>query len=361
MIIALIVFVCILLIFIGFDLILFLYEWQARIHIGRWTDRLEWQRAIEAKARKWLNRPPTVKLTDNNYWMLWDVLRGKYRNKTIQSWQEAGLLLAFGKEEATQYAKQRIDTTGNWKKNPTQIDEALLAYVLKKNGVLPPKAEESTFSLLINLRGEQETIPYRSAIPNVRFIDTIGMAVPFLFLYGETRLAIKQIEEYDNAKLASTSIPPHAYDIVQNVPLGIYDWSRGIGWYILGLVESNINGVMNSRIISLAEELLPYQKVGGGFGAMFFNKDSRCEASGTALIGLLMFNAYQISLNKQFLESAFKAEKQLMALTCRSGAIDSCQGDTKGIGYYSTTFSIMPFAQGITLKLSKELNAYANR
>lgn len=352
----------ILLIFIGFDFALFFYEWQSRIHIGRWNDRSKWQKAVESKARKWLNRPPTVKLTDNNYWVLYDILRGKYRNRTIQSWQSAGLLLAFDKEESVRYVNQKIDrTTGDWKKKPMHVDEVLAAYVLKKNGVLPAKAEDTILSLLMNVKGGQQTIPYRSTIPDIRFIDTIGMVVPFLFLCGKTELAIKQIEEYDKAKLANTSIPSHAYDIIHNVPLGVYDWVRGIGWYILGLVESNANGLLDSRIISLAEELLPYQKSDGGFGAMFFNKETTSESSGTALIGLLMVNAYRISLDSRFLDAAFLAEKRLMKATRRTGAIDSCQGDTKGIGFYSTTFSIMPFAQGIALKLSKELDSFVTQ
>ncbi|WP_165021609.1 hypothetical protein [Dysgonomonas sp. ZJ279] len=351
----------ILLIFVGFDFILFFCEWQARIHIGRWDDRLKWQKAIESRARKWLDRPPTVKLTDNNYWVLYDVLRGRYRNRTIQSWQAAGLLMAFGKTEAVRYSNGKIDTTtGNWKKDPTHIDEALLAYILKKNKALTPIAEKTIISLLTKLKGDQETIPYRATIPDVRFIDTIGMVTPFLVLCGEGELAMKQIEEYDKAKLADSSIPSHAYDIVRDVPLGIYDWARGIGWYILGLVDSNTGGSLDIRIISLAEELLSYQKEGGGFGAMFFNNEATCESSGTALIGLLMVNAYRINSDTRFLDAAFRIEKQLMRQTRRTGAIDFCQGDTKGIGYYSTSFSVMPFAQGIALKLSKDLNEYAN-
>ena len=361
MIVFLSLLVVVLLVFIGFDFALLFYEWQARIHIGRWSDRLEWQKAIEIRARKWLQRSPTVKLTDSNHWVLFDMLRGRYRNKTIQSWQEAGLLLAFGKTESLHYAMRKTDNiTGDWKEKPSRIDEVLLAYVLKKNGALTPKAEETVLAFIMSLKGTQDTIPYRAVLPNVRFVDTIGMVVPFLFLCGETELAMKQIEEYDRAKLANTSIPSHAYDIECNVPLGVYDWARGAGWYILGLVESNADGTLDERIISLAEDLLPYQKTDGGFGAMFFNKGSTSESSGTALIGLLMVNAYRISSDQRFLDAAFGAEKQLMTVTRRTGAIDCCQGDTKGIGYYSMTFSVMPFAQGIALKLSKELNMSAH-
>jgi len=359
--VALSLIIVVTLIFIGFDLSLSFYEWQARIHIGRWNNRILWQKAIETKARKWLRCPPTVKLTDNNRWVLYDVLRGKYRNKTIQSWQEAGLLLAFGKEESVQYASKKTDSiTGDWKKPPVHVDEALLAYVLKKNGVLTTKAEDTILSLLTELKGIQKTIPYRATLPNVRFVDTIGMVVPFLSICGKKELASDQIEEYDRARLTGTSIPSHAYDISGNVPLGIYDWARGIGWYILGLVESNADISLNERIVSLAEELLPYQKEGGGFSVMFFNKKAASESSGTALIGLLMVNAYRICSDRRFLDAAFRTERQLMTVTRRTGAIDSCQGDTKGIGYYSMTFTVMPFAQGIALKLSKELNKYAH-
>jgi unsaturated rhamnogalacturonyl hydrolase len=70
--------------------------------------------------------------------------------------------------------------------------------------------------------------------------------------------------------------------------------------------------------------------------------------------------AYRISSEKTFLAAAFRVEKALMCSTRRNGALDNCQGDTCGIGYYSLVFSIMPFAQGLALKLSKELNQYTD-
>ena len=94
---------------------------------------------------------------------------------------------------------------------------------------------------------------------------------------------------------------------------------------------------------------------------MYFNPVSPFEASGSALIGLLMIRGYGIIRNPKFLEAAFGIEKRLMASTRLSGALDNCQGDTMGVGYYSHTFSVMPFAQGIALRMSKELNEYADR
>ena len=46
-----------------------------------------------------------------------------------------------------------------------------------------------------------------------------------------------------------------------------------------------------------------------------------------------------------------KIINHLMKVTQRNGAIDMCQGDTHGIGNYSSNFGYMPFVQGLTLVL----------
>lgn len=348
--------------FISVDWYVAIYQWQARIHIGRWSDRLEWQNAINKKAHDWLKHSPTVKTTDNNRLILYDILKGQYHNKTIQSWQDAGLLFGLDKKEAEWYVSQKINQKdGDWIQTPQHIDIALLAYVLKTYNVLPEKAQKSTIDLLLKLKSNQKTIPYRATLPTVRFVDTLGMVCPYLAICGEIQLAKKQFEEYDIAKLPDSSIPSHAFLITYSMPMGIYDWSRGIGWYILGLIETSCITNYENRIITLANELLCYQRNDGGFNAMFFNETAQYESSGTVLIGLLMIKAYQINNDKKYLNAAFKIERRLMRATRRTGEIDYCQGDTKGIGYYSHTFSVMPFAQGLALKLSKELNKYENR
>ena len=44
-----------------------------------------------------------------------------------------------------------------------------------------------------------------------------------------------------------------------------------------------------------------------------------------------------------------------MKVTRRNGVIDFCQGDTKGIGLYATTFDLMPFVQGLTIRLVESI------
>lgn len=167
------------------------------------------------------------------------------------------------------------------------------------------------------------------------------------------------------ALLPGSSFPAHGFEMERGYPLGLYDWSRGLGWYALGLCElyrlmarhgrPEAAG-MARRILALAEELLPLQKKNGGFGWMVARPESVFESSGTALLGLLLLAAYRISGEERFLKAAFRAEKALMGVTRRNGVLDMCQGDTKGIGMYSDVWSLMPFAQGMALRLSVELN-----
>ena len=121
------------LIFFSVDWTIELYKWQSRIHIGRWTDRKAWQQAVEKKARQWLYKSPTVQITDQDRLVLWDMLKGNYRSTTIQSWQDAGLLLSLPEQDAQEYVKRHpsLFIKENW-----QIDQSLLAYVLKKKDAL---------------------------------------------------------------------------------------------------------------------------------------------------------------------------------------------------------------------------------
>ena len=45
-----------------------------------------------------------------------------------------------------------------------------------------------------------------------------------------------------------------------------------------------------------------------------------------------------------------------MECTRMTGAIDWCQGDTKGIGVFSQMYDTMPFAQGMALRAVHGMN-----
>ncbi len=309
-----------------------LFDWCGRVHIGRWNDRNLWQQAVRKKAMEWLEHTPKIK--------------GSTRN--VMAWQQAGLLLGLEGEMPVATYKRMCSELERVPLENVNPEHLLLAYSL---GITPANIENFVD------RFANETIPYRSTVPNIRFVDTLGMVVPYLHLTNRNERAKKQIDEYD-AALWDGLYPAHAFDLKRNLPLGVFDWSRGCGWYILALIEAVTVEGNAERIIRLAESLLPLQREHGGYGSFLFVDGSRMESSGTVMIGLLMLQAYELTGNDKFLEAAGRCERSLMVATRRNGIVDYCQGDTHGIGNYSDVFSFMPFVQGMALLLYKKLNKY---
>lgn len=350
---TLILILFVVLAFILVDAWINLSEWQSRIHIGRWTDRKQWQEALEKKAWQWLKKAPTVRTSNNTRLLLWDVLTGRYRNKTVQSWQDAGLLLGLGEEACCQYAAAHP----NLFKDGFDTDHALLAFALANYGYLNKDQKQVALDFFKQYIDQGASIPYRKHVERIHFVDTIGMVVPFLHQEGLYEAAARQVVDFDKALLRGV-FPAHAYNLDTNLPLGVHDWARGLGWYILGLIFSDEVADHRGRITRLADALLPLQKADGGYACFLFNRAERMESSGTALIGLLMMKSFELTLDKKYLDCASRIERALMSATRRDGSLDYCQSDTMGIGYYSQIFSTMPFAQGMALMLSKELSKY---
>lgn len=334
-----------------FDLYNNFNTWQARIRIGRWNNRSLWRNAIERKARIWLKKMPLIPKSDNDRLVLIDIIRHDYYSKAVQSWQVAGLIMGLEVRDAVAYFEsihQLSDLTSS------EIDFFFLVYALKSKGIIDVGIEEKLKNRIIN--SKQQTLPYRKALPDIRFVDSLGFACPLLYSLGMDSMADKQIEDFDRV-LYNGIFPPHAVKLNDYLPLGAYDWGRGLGWYILCLIES---GRHSERIIKLASQLLNYQKFDGSFGCFVFNPYSQKESSITSLAGLLFVKAYELNLEPSFLKAAIATENALMSMTRRNGAIDYAQGDTKGIGLYSYRFGTMPFVQGMTLALSKRLDPYIN-
>lgn len=326
-------------------------EIYSRIHIGRWQSRQEWRIAIEKVCKKWLSRTPIVQLKDERRLLLIDIIKGKYGSSNIQLWQRAALILALEQSDIDPViVKSYLQTTGQF-----IPEKVFMAFALKSKGLLSDEQRHSLDEILDSYDSRKETLPYRhNSGSYIRFVDTLGFICPYLYVTGRSDMADRQIREFDKVLLYGI-LPPHAMNVVQNVPMGVYDWSRGVGWYILGIVFSEGN---KARVLDLAELLLGFQKPEGGFGAMVFDVNSPMESSGTTLIGLLMLKAYEWTKESKYLNSAIRIENALMKVTRRNGFLDMVQGDTKGVGNYSTVFGIMPFAQGMCLYFSKVLDTY---
>ncbi len=349
---------------------------------GKLKDRNEWKALIEKTCQEWILDPPKVLYNPQSRLRLWDAIYHAKAAVNIHLWQRAGLLIGLIEAEKNSNNKliknhifEHIDPqTGNWRKCPGEIDGAFLAYAFMRQNIVDiaaiRPAIDEIYELIYKVKGDLDTVPYRAGHYDIRFVDTIGFVCPFLYCYGAMfnvpeaiLLADKQIEEYDQA-LLQDAFPAHAYNIKLKLPLGIYDWGRGLGWYILGLTECHQiikenklpdNLQLEKRMLKIADKVLPFQTPRGGYRAQYFVKVTHEDSSATVLCGLLFEKCYEISRDVKYQQAALRTVDHLMYYTVRGGKLDMCQGDTINIGQYAWLYSYMPFAQGLALKLASKI------
>lgn len=365
------------------DVIPQLYVWQSRIKIGHFINEEHWQKKVLNTTIKWLKNTPTITVTDNNRLILIDILKGNYKRKAIQHWQQAALLLGLVefytktndeelKDKIQCFLKTQFEESGSWKQTPTEIDSVILAYALIKIPFLDKQkykiAFDSIYDLILNHKGTDATIAYKMHNKQFRYVDTIGFICPFLVEYGLSfqkpeaiELAVNQITRYDKYGMLNQSfIPCHTYNIETKIPTGLFGWGRGLGWYAIGLIDSwnalpenhSAKEILEKSVIQFAKTSLSFQNSNGSYHWLIMDKSSRIDSSATATLGWFFAVASQIkSIETECEWASKKSLEYLKSVTQRNGAIDFSQGDTKSIGVYSTQFSILPFTQGFCLRL----------
>lgn len=346
--------------------------WQSRIKIGRYTNQKEWQKKILEKSLSWLNVMPKTKIKDENKLIVLDILNNKYTNKTLQSWQEASLLLGLNKAyqknenpkikyEILKFVNSKIDKQGNWIVEPKEVDTALLAFAISEIPFLDREikpALDFIYNLIVSKIGKDTTVMYRNTTHNYRYVDTIGFICPFLTKYGiefqkeeAIHLAVSQIKNFEKYGMLENKISCHAYEVNTKNPLGIFGWGRGLAWFIIGtletfkiLPEKHLEKKYLQNLLQLiAETLIKFQRKDGSFAWNLLDEHSRSDSSATAVFAWFF---KEMNLKNE----AQKSLQYLQSVTQRSGAIDFSQGDTKAIGVYSQNFDILPFTQGFVLK-----------
>lgn len=356
--------------------------WQSRIHIGRYPNSAVWQNRVLLTAQNWLKRSPTIKMTDQNRLMFLDMLRGNYRKKTVQSWQEGALILGMSqyvkatqdqkvRGEVEEFVAEKMTSEGKWKTKPSTTDEALMAYAVLQMEFISPHqykaAFDETYQMILGLKGADGTVAYRSHVTQYRFVDTVGFISPFLVCYGHTfkveaaiELGLKQLTEYRKyGMMAQENIPFHTYQVESKIPVGLAGWGRGLGWYVTGLADAwqelpadhPQKKSLEKLVIEAAKSAFKYQEENGGFHWLLFDRGSRLDSSTVAALAWFLTCAATIPEIEHACEKAKeKCLFYLQSVTRRDGAIDFSQGDTKGIGVYSQNFDILPFTQGFVLR-----------
>jgi len=377
----LIVFFTLLLVLI-IDLYPQLNTWQSRIKIGRFSNDEVWKEKVKTIAERWLRQTPTIKVTDNTRLIIIDILKGNYSRNAIQSWQEAALLLGLNEYKSATRNKEldnsinafvasKLDSNGNWIVPPTEVDSVILGYaLLKLDGfdiVKYRPAFDFLYQLILNLKGSDGTIAYRKHTSDYRYVDTIGFISPFLVRYGllfnqpeAVALGINQIRVFNShGMLASHFIPCHTYNIKTNLPVGLFGWGRGLGWYAIGLIDAwselpeshPQKEEVTQMVIAFAKMALSFQNDNGSWNWLITDRQSQFDSSATATLAWFFAKAKAISsIATESEQAKVKALNYLKQVTRRDGVVDFSQGDTKTIGVHSQQFDILPFTQGFCLR-----------
>lgn len=365
------------------DMVPLFRDWLGRIKIGKYDSIDIWADDIRKTALKWLIKTPKIKVTDNSRLIILDILKGNYTKAAIQHWQQASLLLGLNeflktKENITLQEKivtcldATFDSNGQWIEKPQHIDVAILAFSVMKLDFIDINkykvAFDTVWELIKEHKGEDGTIFYRHSTKKYRYVDTIGFICPFLVTYGLkygkeecVELAIAQLRNYEQYGMhKELSIPVHAYAFDNKIPLGLYGWGRGLGWYALGLMDSwkeipvgnKYKTELEQLVIKFAKAAINFQQDNGSWGWTVTRSESVRDSSTTAILGWYLVNAAEVSENaEQCIRHSEKAFNYLMGVTRRDGAVDFSQGDTKDIGVYSNHFNLLPFTQGFCIRL----------
>ncbi len=361
----------------AFDLVPVAIDFVQRIKIGSLKGE-QWFAAAGNVAQQWCAKGlPSVPKVAGKRLTLIDRLKGNYKSGTIQSWQSGSVILAMneiGPEAAKDSAMKYINaSTGEWVNSPERVDFSFLAYAILSNPYIDPSsvkpAMDFTADMLIKKFEKHGSVPY-SHNPDHRYVDTIGLVCPFLMKYGlvydnqkAIEVAVSLIKEYEQYGLhPDFSVPVHCYDAKTKAPLGLYSWGRGCGWWATGLSESykvlentdsdsyvDEKKVILKNLLSFSKSVIDYQSADGSFDRNIFAA-SGGDSSATAMIAEMLAYAGKLSGHEPFTQAAKKAMDYIFSVTRRNGIVDYSQGDTMGIGFYSSESIVLPATQGFSLR-----------
>ncbi len=364
----------------GVDILTSLVEDYSHFHMGRWNSVDRWFIAVKKVCMRWALHTPTLRIKKDCRYILIDKITGKYGKKMVQSWQKAGCILGITEVEEnscfidifSKIKKQLFDDRGSWRIRPNRIDYAMLAYAIlrvEKQPELIKAGMNQMIECIENNICDDGLVSYSAGkSAKRRYVDTLGFVCPFLALYGKVygnkeyiQMAINQILQFRKHGILN-GLPFHCYETETNMPIGIWGWGRGVGWYTLALTDvyNEINEktdkqMLNEMLIEVAEKCLIYEREEGGFSSILQAKNVY-DSSATAMLGYFYANCGLWFSNHAYTEVAKRCLNQLMHVTKINGVIVQCQGDTIDIGILSEKYGSMPFVQGMALRLAAILH-----
>ena len=363
-----------------YDFLPGLLNWTGRIKIGQISDDGQWLDAVNSVNLKWTAKgAPRVPYDENKRLKLIEEIKTAGKKTTVAYWQDAAVLKGVGdnsgsgaNESVSSLVDRYIDIfTGEWKKAPARIDSAILSYEMMSNPFIDNRtikpAMDYVAEMIKNEYDRCGSVPYNSSVSDIRFVDTVGMICPFLIKYSNEYnlpeyddIALKQIAQYRECGFDSgMKLPFHCFNTETKAKLGICGWGRGCAWWALGLTDSlkellTLKGRNKEKalllrlLMEILDETEKHISDNGAVNRMMLN-ESLPDSSATAMFAYCFSYMYMLTKKENYRDRATEMLGFLKSVTRRNGVIDFSQGDTMGIGYYSSGLSVVPAAQGFVL------------
>ncbi len=212
---------------------------------------------------------------------------------------------------------------------------------------------------------ETGSFPYRANQDNgLVFVDSIGLACPFLYRYGELfdrqdtmELAVKQIVNYLAYGMdVSTGLPYHGYSVAEDCKYGIIGWGRAVGWLLRGMTGCMGTEYGRERLedsyIKAADAALGFQRKDGYFSWQLQALEGPADTSATGMICASLRQGLALGiLQGEKYEQALQAGRSAVEKAVRNGRVYQCSGECEGLGQYPQRYGAYPWALGTALML----------
>ena len=169
-------------------------------------------------------------------------------------------------------------------------------------------------------------------------------------------LSIKQLKEFISRAIDPvTYLPFHGYREKKEGGLGIAGWTRGVGWFSIGLTDTlahlpkdNDNyAVLSQQLNLLVSAVSQHQTENGCWKWAMTFPQAKIDTSGSAMIGYSIERGIEIDiLDPDLSQISEHALKGIMKETNPRGVIGHALADCNGLGLYANYFKPAKWAQG---------------
>lgn len=196
------------------------------------------------------------------------------------------------------------------------------------------------------------------------FVDTIGLACPFLYRYGEKfdrpeyqELAVCQIANYLAYGMDEQSgLPYHGYDLKDGCKYGIIGWGRATGWLLRGMTGCMGSAYGREKLEpfyqGIVKRVVEYQRPDGYFPWQLAAKDGPKDSSATAMIGAALQEGIRMGVEP--LEESVQALdgcRRALSASIREGRIYDCSAECEGFARYPQRYGAYPWSLGPGLEI----------